>query len=70
MVISKKYRLNITDNVSHNFQLYFDNTSEVKRFMSHYYSASSMKVELYEVTTTWDLSTGTISQSQTQVTNL
>lgn len=68
--IRKQYRLNISDNVSENMQFYFDNLQDVKRFMSRYYSSSTLKAQVWEVVTTWDLSTGTLSMTQTQITEL
>ena len=70
MTISKKYRLNITDSVSHNMQFMFDNTSKVKEFMKHYYQSSSMTAELWEVVYDWDMSTGAITSTQTKITQL
>ena len=68
MVISKKYRLNITDNVSKNMQFLMDTPLEVKNFMKKYLSNSSMIAQVYLVTTTWDLATGSITQTSTQIT--
>lgn len=68
MVISTKYRLNITDNVSENMQFMFDNTAKVKEFLKHYYQRTALLVELYKVVYEWDMSTGVITTTQTKIT--
>ena len=70
MVIAKRYRLNITDNVSENMQFLFETPMKAKEFVKQYLASTTLKAELWEVTTNWDLATGVISQTQTKLTTL
>lgn len=70
MVISKKYNLVVKHDPSQDYDTFiFNNPQEVKRFMSHLTDNEEFIYELYEITFTWNMETGSISRNERRITS-